>query len=833
MRAVADLDRILATIEPLAAKAGLIVQERAFREERPARMQPLPGALDARVRDAITVSLPGGVYSHQAEAIAAALDGQDVGLATATASGKSLVFMAVSTHHLVRDARATALAVYPTRALIADQLEKWNALLAPLGEEAAIIDGGVKPMAAREAILRRCRVVLMTPDVVHAWLLPSAGQPVVGRFLGGLRVLIADEAHAYEGVFGTNVAYLFRRIAAAAPDFRLIASTATIADPAGHLLALTGRTCRVFAEADDGSARPARATLLADGGKATDALVGFLRGLAQDGSLRFLAFADSRKMVEMLVARLRRGDRDADDDEAGEAIADHVLPYRSGYEEDDRREIQAALKAGKLRGVVSTSALELGLDIGDLDVVVLAGLPPSMKSFWQRAGRVGRRGPGVCVIVDDAEGMQTVAGDLASYLARPIEPTWLYLDNRFVQYIHANCLAAELGALPTPGVEHAYATLPESFRRFVANELEPGEAIPPDLYPLKQRAAGDPHHQFPIRCGIEPSFQIESVPPGALGTVTFAQLLREAYPGAVYYYMARPWRIFRVDRRQQRAQAKREKYLYTRPESQVMGFPDLQGSFRMRRAAAGFWSEGPLQVSERVVGFREFKGKQWVLQLYGPGSPWSQQHLVRYVDTTGVCWSLGELATNEAVATRIADAFALRCGVQRADLGVGRIHVKRTPWGDESVKGVCVYDATQGSLRLTSRLADDFAEVVLAAARVEQEEAVRDALLALAGAWERLPSVPVDVAGEPRGAESERVVEVVAAGERAMLVRGDEAAEVVIKRYRYTPEGLVYDIEDSRENLRRTVPATAIRPLVGETRTVRVDLVTGDEVADG
>jgi DEAD/DEAH box helicase domain-containing protein len=359
IRAVADLDRILSTIEPLAAKAGLIVRERAFREERRARMQPLPDALDVRVRAAITAGLPGGVYAHQADAVAAGLGGEDVGLATATASGKSLVFMAIATHHLVRDARATTLAIYPTRALIAAQLEKWHALLAPLGEEAQIIDGGVRPMAAREAILRRCRVVLMTPDVVHAWLLPSAGQPVVGRFLGGLRVLIADEAHAYEGVFGTNVAYLFRRIAAAAPSFRLIASTATIADPAGHLRSLTGRTCRVFAENDDGSARPARATLLADGGKATDALVGFLRALAQDGSLRFLACADSRKMVETLVARLRRGDRDADDDDAGDAIADRVLPYRSGYEDDDRREIQGALKAGKLRGVVPSSALEL------------------------------------------------------------------------------------------------------------------------------------------------------------------------------------------------------------------------------------------------------------------------------------------------------------------------------------------------------------------------------------------------------------------------------------------------------------------------------------------
>lgn len=827
MRTLSD---ILGILDPLAASAGLALRDRTTRDERPARLKPLPDSLDDRVRARVAAGFTGGVYAHQSDAIAASLGGDDVCLATATASGKSLVFMAVAVHHLVLDRRAVALAIYPTRALIADQLEKWNALLSPLGEEAAIIDGGVKPVAAREAILRRCRVVLMTPDVVHAWLLPSAGQPVVGRFLDGLRVLIADEAHAYEGVFGTNVAYLFRRITSAAPDFRLIASTATIAEPAAHLRALTGRECRIFDDDDDGSARPHRATLLAEGAGGPDVLVPFMRALAIEGSLRFLVFADSRKMVETLVARLRRGDGDAEDEDGVEPIAEHVLPYRLGYEEDDRREIQAALKAGKLRGVVTTSALELGLDIGDLDVVVLAGLPPSMKSFWQRAGRVGRRGPGVCVIVDADGDLATVAGDLTGYLSLPIEPTWLYLDNRFVQYIHAICLAAEMGARTALGAAQARASLPETFSRFVANELEPGEAVPPDLYPLKQRAAGDPHHQFPIRCGIEPSFQIDSLNQG-LGTVTFGQLLREAYPGAVYYYMARPWRVYRVERRQQRVQAKREKYLYTRPESQIMGFPDLPGAFRTRRGGAGFWSEGPLQVNERVVGFREFKGKQWVLQLYGPGSSWSQQHLVRYVDTTGVCWSLGDMATNEAVASRIADAFALRCGVQRADVGVGKIHVKRTPWGDETVKGVCVYDATQGSLRLTSRLADDFAEVARAAARVEEEEAVKAALFALAEAFDALPAAEAGVS-TPDGPGGDRIVEVVAAGERAMLVRAEETAEIVVKRWRYTPEGLMYDVEDKREGVRRTVPAAAVRALVGETRTIRVDLVTGDEVVE-
>lgn len=814
---MSSLDHILSVISSLTAPAGFDIRDIVTRDGRDARRCPPPPGLDGAVTAALAGLFPDGIYTHQAEAIATSLSGEDICLATATASGKSLAFMSVAAHHLQIDPAATVLAVYPTRALISDQLGKWQDLLRLVGGEAAIIDGGV-PMKERIAHMQRCRVLLMTPDVIHAWLLSHLGDTTVARFLDGLRLLVVDEAHAYGGVFGTNAACLFRRIAAASPGFRLIASTATVAEPQAHIEALTGRSCRVFGEDDDGAARPERAIVLATQQR-KGALTSFLHYLTRDGTLRFLVFADSRKQVEQIVAQLHQ--------EAGE---EQILPYRSGYEDEDRKRIEGALRDGTLRGVVSTSALELGLDIGELDAVVLAGLPPSMKSFWQRAGRVGRRAPGVCLIVDSGR-FSDVAEDLPAYLARPVEPAWLYLENRFILYIHALCIAAEIAVQPGLAWRAPAATLPPAFARFVEEELSPHEAIPPELYPIKQLACDDPHHRFPLRGEGEPDFEIVTPTKTSLGRVTNAQRLREAYPGAVYLYMAQPFRISRIDRKAQQIHAHKAKHIHTSPISQSMGFPDISGAFRLRQACLQVWAEGPLQVSERVAGFYEHHGEKLVPHAYGAGSRWSQKPLTRYVETSGVYWSLGNEATNQRIAERIADTFALRCGVQRAELGVGRVHAKETPWGP--ISGVCVYDATHGSLRLTSRLADDFAGIARAAARIEKDDILRAGLLALAAAVESTPEAAIPaVAASPAAGKSpgSSVIPMIAVGESAMWFDHGSCDMVTIKGYQYTPEGLFYDIS-TNSAVRHWAQESTIRSLAGQTRIVRIDLLSGKEIA--
>ena len=145
------------------------------------------------------------------------------------------------------------------------------------------------------------------------------------------------------------------------------------------------------------------------------------------------------------------------------------MPYRAGYEEEDRRQIQTALEKGELRGVVATSGLELGIDIGEISTVVLLGTPPSTQAFRQRFGRVGRRNPGVCVMVDTKGIVSSLNGGLEEYLAKTPEKGWLYLDNRYIQYTNALCATAEIASARFP--DGSFATLPPNFIKLVKNEL--------------------------------------------------------------------------------------------------------------------------------------------------------------------------------------------------------------------------------------------------------------------------------------------------------------------------------------------------------------------------
>jgi len=608
-----------------------------------------------------------------------------------------------------------------------------------------------------------------------------------------------------------------------------VCSTATIEDPAGFVEKLAGREVTVLGDEDNGARVAERRVLSIQPVEQErfDGIVSLVRELGESYPGRFLVFADSRRMVELVVAGLSKGEESGDDEDAPAAVAG-VLPYRAGYEEADRARIQKALQKGELNGVVSTSALELGLDIGEIDLVVLLGVPPTMKAFWQRLGRAGRRSAGTCLMLDDAGDVGAVSRTLQGYLDRPLEPSWLYLDNRYIQYAHALCMAIETRAWA--GDRHDGA-LPPTFRQMLDNELDQTEMVAADLYPLKQRAQSDPHHQFPLRSGIEPSLRVDG-PFIRLGSLTWSQVVREAYPGAVYYYMAKPFRITQILYRRQLIKAKREGPLVTRPISQVMVFPSFEDPMTLWRSQRGFLAEVPMQVSERVLGFREHRGKKKVDHKYGPLSSWSRRELTRFFETTGVCWFFDEdeLLT-EPVAAALLDAFSLRFGVQRSDLGVGAFFAKHSPLGAEKCRGICVYDATHGSLRLTQRFADHVDEIVeTAIAQADDDDALIGVLRRLSEVLGELESAEVDPGGVPTLQPQKDVVDVVVAGERAMHVTASETKAIRVKAWRYTPHGLMYELEPDASGVKQMVPAHAVHPLRGETQVVRVNLVTGEEV---
>lgn len=663
-----------------------------------------------------------------------------------------------------------------------------------------------------------------------------------------LRLLVLDEAHVYDGVFGTNMALFLRRFQAVCGSARLICSTATLGQPSDFIFQLTGRQTVQFGPDQEGANIPKKVVYAAriDVKKGFDLSAQLLKALANQTTGRFIAFADSRKMVELITAAAHQAGRDmpANTDEALEELSDEtanqLVPYRSGYESSDRQRIQTALTTGQLRGVVSTSALELGLDIGEVSLVVLLTSPPSLKAFWQRIGRAGRKEPGECLILDTMGVVTSSSSGLGGYLQRPIEPNWLYLPNRYIQYTHALCAAQEkqeAGDLydPTP-----FRTVPESFTTFLAEEVNPSQMLPQDLFPIKQRAQGSgPHHEFPLRTGIEPNFKIASQQQ-SLGDVSFSQLLREAYPGAVYYYMARPYRIASVNYRGREVLAHQEKRYTTRPVTQVMVFPDLLGGLhRLSVGAGGFIAEAEMQVSERVTGFKEKRGPNETTNNYGVGSSYAQRPIQRFIKTTGVCWFFPEDAVmSDEVGSRVMEAFCREFAVQPRDLGVGRFHVQESPLGTGPLQGICIFDATHGSLRLTERLGEHFRRVLCVSRDSAEAEVVgglpspvRDPLRLFCEIAESLaPKKPNIMPGSISTSESgaEWIV-VVAPGEKALLVSGTEASEVTIIGYFYTPQGLKYHLKHEDPGVRWTIEASAIQHLPGVTKTLLYNPLTGEE----
>lgn len=755
--------------------------------------------------------------------------------------------------------------MYPAKALIRDQLAKWEKALKPLSVTPEYIYGEPhsesERLVKRLAILEKHRVVLMTPDVAHAWLMSHLQQREVRGFLARLRLLILDEAHVYDGVFGTNMAYFLRRLLAVSAVERVISSTATIGEPGDFIEKLTGRRPAVLDQKDNGAMNPRKTILLARHGS-KKSVVNLVQKVAGAGIGPFLAFGDSRKMVEQLAKRSVSKEPESPEEETGMEDARlpeygatsgslRILPYRAGYEEEDRQEIQQSLMRGDLAGVISTSALELGLDIGEIDIVLLLSTPPSMKAFWQRLGRAGRKNDGACLLVDDTGIITSSSTRLRGYLQKAPEPEWLYLENQYIQYSHALCAAQEAN---TVGKEQytklpSFQSLPDNFIRFLENELDPtGWYVPEELYQLKQRAEAGPHYEFPLRCGIdEKNFKVLSGDKdlskwldGQLGTLTYSQALREAYPGAIYYYMARPYRVFQFNYRTGEIRVRRGPPWTTQPDMQNMVFPKFHGGVRnYRRSDTGFVAEAEMQVSEQVVGFTEQHGpnkKNNKSFSYGQGSSYAQRPVSRSFETTGVCWHFPERALlSEGVAKQIRTALCAVCGIQERDLGIGIFQAKPSSLWDAQCQGICIYDAVYGSLRLTKQLMERLAEVLDAAIRLTETQEPRDVTLEAnlillqecvnathpqAVSAVSIPTQPVETTGN--------WVTVIAPDQQA-IHHGENGSEVVrVVTFRYTPQGPMYQLFSPHPGATWMVPTSSVQPIRGETELQETNLITGE-----
>lgn len=486
------------------------------------------------------------LYGHQARALDALEGGSDVVLATPTASGKSLVYNLPALAAARAEPEARALYLFPLKALSQDQRKGFEADAAALaratGGEAArveVYDGDTPPSRRRRIRERPPQVLITTPDMLHAGLLPHhAGWE---RFWRGLRLVVVDELHTYRGIFGSQVAQVLRRLDRVARHHgarpRFVCASATVANPGELARALTGREPEVVAS--DGAARPARRVELFNPvGSSPYTAAARLFRLAVGRGLRTIAFTKARRVTELMHTWIV---------EAAPELAPYVCGYRAGFLPEERRAIERRLFTGELLGVVSTSALEMGIDVGGLDVCILVGYPGSQIATWQRAGRVGRAREGAIALVAQPDALdQYLVAHPGTFLGGAFERAVLDPANPEIRAAHAPCAAAEVPLregepwLEGPGAAEAVA-------RLEADGALLRSATGRECFAARRR----PHREVSLRDpGASYAIQEEADPgerPRHVGSVGAANVFTECHEGAIYLHGGRQYLVTKLE----------------------------------------------------------------------------------------------------------------------------------------------------------------------------------------------------------------------------------------------------------------------------------------------
>ena len=476
-------------------------------------------------------------YKHQAEALMMTEMGHHVVVATPTASGKSLTYQIPTLYALSSD--KTALYLFPTKALAHDQLDKLKAMAKRLELEARVATyDGDTPTTERNRIREGAGCILTNPDMLHYGILPYHEK--WAGFLARLEYLVIDEMHAYRGVMGTHVANILRRLLRLAWHYgaqpKVIAASATIANASEHAFNLTG--LETLAISEDAGPRAARELvfwqppLISENGegrrRSANTEAAWLAGHFVKAGLKSIFFCNSRKSAELLK-RYSLNYLDGDE-------ANHLQSYRAGYTSEDRRLIEQGFKKGNITVLTATSALELGVDIGGVDAVVLVGYPGSMTSLWQRAGRAGRGGSRALTLM--------IAGDDPLdeyYLSHPdlitegkVEKAIADAFNTEIHPLHVACAAAEKPIAESEG--------------YVAKWLEPS----PNSKLVKRKdkwfyLGKYPHKQVNVRGTGGKRIILKDGFGTTVGISDFETALRELHTGAVYLSQGETFLVAKLD----------------------------------------------------------------------------------------------------------------------------------------------------------------------------------------------------------------------------------------------------------------------------------------------
>jgi DEAD/DEAH box helicase domain-containing protein len=575
----------------------------AFEGPRAPRLADIPVELHPKVRDALARVGIERLYAHQAEAVRSAWERPTI-VTTGTASGKSLCFNLPTLDVLCRDRHARALYLYPTKALAQDQARAINAFGLHREVRPAIYDGDT-PREERLAVRRRSNLVLTNPDMLHVGVLPNHRS--WANLFANLAVVVVDEAHVYRGVFGSHVANVLRRLRRVAnaygTDPRFLFASATIANPVELAERLSGHEDVALVDRDGAPA--ARRKIAVWNPPLTDEALGTRRSanaeaadllvdLVREGA-RTICFIRSRRAVE-LTAKLVR-DRLAE--EAPE-LADTVAPYRAGYTAQQRRALEQRLVSGELRAVITTDALELGIDIGALDACVVVRFPGTVASLRQMWGRAGRRGRGLAVYVAGEDALdQFFCRHPDEFLDRSVEAAILDHESEDVHLQHLLCAAhegplsdADAGPLGPRWRVHAESLVAAGALRETRGTF------------VLRRPEDYPAARVSLRSASPDRFAVVDVESGELlGTVEAARAFTTVHEGAVYLHQGRQFEVRALDVDGRRAMvAPFDGHWYTQPKTETDTW--IEQVLDTRSFGGVDLSFGRVSVTEVVLAFQ-------------------------------------------------------------------------------------------------------------------------------------------------------------------------------------------------------------------------------------
>jgi DEAD/DEAH box helicase domain-containing protein len=680
-------------------------------EGRPGRLVSIPDQLSWPVTQALDQAGIDHLYSHQAEALLKAFDGPTV-VTTGTASGKSLCFQLPTLEVLTTDRTARALYLYPTKALAQDQARSLHRF--GLGKQIrpAIYDGDT-PRQDRSAIRKRSNLIITNPDMLHVGILPH--HAAWGDLFANLAFVVVDEAHVYRGVFGSHVGNVLRRLRRAAAihgtEPRFLLASATIANPVDLAETLTGLRPFNLVE-HDGAPRAQRRVAMwnpplldEELGIRASALyeaAEVFSELVQSGA-RTICFMKSRKGVELILKHAV--------DRLPAELGERIAPYRAGYTPAQRHEIERRLTTGELLGVIATDALELGIDIGELDAAVCVTFPGTVASLRQMWGRAGRRGRGLAVYIAGEDALdQFFCRHPSEFLGRAVEAAILDPGSPEIYAEHLLCAAHE-----APLSDADEAILGPEWRACAEQLTAAGLLRERATGFVPKRADDYPAARVALRSASPDSFVLLDASSGeVLGTIEAGRAYSTVHEGAVYLHLGRSYHVAELDLGSRRVLLEPfDGDYFTQAKREIMLYIERLSERRLTRGVT--LSYGAVVYTETVIGYqRKSLQDHEVIGFESLDLPTTE------FDTRALWYELDELIATEEFprAALLGSLHALEHGqiavlpliamCDRWDIGGLSIDAHPQTGGPT----IFIYDGHPGGVGITRRGYEEFDRLV-------------------------------------------------------------------------------------------------------------------------